>query len=251
MRKNSNVAVLLVALVANAAAPAYADESPSAVPSVYAGVQALALSGVHRDIAGNQYGIGAGPLVQVRGGGNRLALGIEGLPVVSIPGTRPSVAYGQATPKLGIFNGAAEYAVGANRSVWLGLGETVYNQRTPLPAIGQEVSSRLAGLRYVARLRGALGDAHFWEGFIGATPTLSGADRFVFLDGAVPATKVERASEIDASLALGWRRGASEWLVGVRTLNFAAKFTATGEAADRNVGVGLLLEWRRLRAQRR
>jgi hypothetical protein len=32
--------------------------------------------------------------------------------------------------------------------------------------------------------------------------------------------------------------------VGIRTINFSARFALTGEAADRNNGAGPLLEWR-------
>ena len=100
----------------------------------YVGVQGLALVGVHRDVTGSEYGIGGGPLLELHVGGPRFAVHLEGIPVVSIPGVRPSVAYGQATPAIGIFNGDAEYAIAARGQLWLGFGETIYNQRTPLPA---------------------------------------------------------------------------------------------------------------------
>lgn len=78
-------------------------------------------------------------------------------------------------------------------------------------------------------------------------PTLSGADRYVYSDGVTPTvTKDERASEFDGSIALGWHHRATEWLFGLRTLNYTARFIATGEAADRNVGIGPMVEWRRL-----
>jgi hypothetical protein len=219
----------------------------AATPSYsYVGIQGLALVGAHRDVAGSQYGIGAGPLLEVQVGGPRFAMHLEGIPVVSIPGTRPSVTYGQATPALGIFNGQAEYAVDRRGQMWIGFGETVYNQRTPLPAQAQTVSSRLAGARYALRFHRPFGQSHFIEAFVGAAPYLSGSDVYVYLDGSPNTIKPERASEVDASLTFGYTHRRSQWLIGLRTLNFTARYPLTGEAADRNVGFGPIIEWREL-----
>jgi hypothetical protein len=210
----------------------------------YVGIQGLALVGEHRDVAGTEYGVGGGALLELHIGGPRFAVHLEGIPVVSIPGVRPSVTYGQATPALGIFNGDAEYAIAARGHLWLGLGETIYNQRTPLPAQAQEVSSRLAGVRYTLRFNHPFGTAHFLEAFVGATPYLTGSDVYAFLDGAPDSIRPERASEVDASLEFGYTRNRSQWLIGVRSLNFTAMYPLTGEAADRNVGIGPMIEWR-------
>ncbi|HVA28569.1 MAG TPA: hypothetical protein VNF68_10335 [Candidatus Baltobacteraceae bacterium] len=228
--------VAILALCATAETPSYN----------YVGVQGLGIVGAHRDIAGSQYGVGAGPLLQAQVGGKRFNVNVEGIPVVSIPGTRPSVAYGQATPKLGIFNGQAQYALDRKASLWIGLGATIYNQRTPLPAQAQSVSSRLSGVRYTVRYIHPARNGRGIEAFVGVTPTLTGSDVYAFLDGSPPTIRPERASEIDAQVALTWRHGTSEWLFGIRTLNFAARFLDTGEAADRNVGIGPMIEWRHL-----
>ena len=219
-------------LLATAATPSYS----------YVGIQGLALVGEHSDVAGTQHGIGVGPLVQLHLGFSRFALHLEGIPVVSIPGIRPSVDYGQATPAIGIFQGQAEYAVGGG--AWIGLGETIYNQRTPLPAQAQEVSSRLAGVRYTLRYRHFFNPRHFAEALVGTAPYLGGSDVYTYLSGAPNAIKPERASEIDASLEFGYTQRRSQWLIGVRTLNFTARYPLTGEAADRNVGIGPIVEWR-------
>lgn len=212
----------------------------------YVGLQGLLLVGVHRDVAGSQYGVGAGPLLQLHIGAPRLALHLEGVPVVSIPGVKPSVTYGQATPKIGIFQGQVEAAVDRNANLWIGFGETIYNQRTPLPAQAQTVSSRLAGARYVLRYRRSLAGNHFVEALVGSTPYLSGADVYVLLDGSPNVVKPERASEIDASIAYGVRHPHAQWLFGVRTLNFTARYPITGLAADRDVGGGPFIEYRDL-----
>ncbi len=242
---NLRVLAALLTVFATAQTPPV-EQQPQPQPHSYVGIQGLVIIGQHQDIAGTQRGVGGGPLVQLRVGGNRVAGSLEGIPVVGIPGVKPSEAYGQATPHLGIFNGQLEYALTTNRSLWVGVGETVYNQWTPLPAQNQRVSSRLAGVRYAARYIRATSASHFVEAFVGAAPTLTGSDVYVATGGALLQTKPERASEIDASLSFGLRHGSNEWIVGVRSLNFAAKFINTGEAADRNVGIGPLIEWRRV-----
>jgi hypothetical protein len=212
----------------------------------YVGLQGLILVGVHRDVAGSQYGVGVGPLVQIHVGTPRFAVHLEGVPVVSIPGVKPSVKYGQATPKLGIFQGQVEAALDKNANFWAGIGETVYNQRTPLPAQAQTVSSRLAGVRLVVRYRRLLAGSRFVEALVGNTPYLSGSDVYVLLNGSPNVVRPERASEVDASLAYGVRHRSSQWLFGVRTLNFTARYPVTGLAADRDVGGGPFVEYRQL-----
>lgn len=248
MRKSSNLLVALMAaaalctpLVANAqTAPAPAA---SPLPHIYFGVEGLALIGVHRDIAGEQHGLGVGPLAEVHVGYGRAALHLEGLPVASEP-QKASAFYGQATPALGLLNADLEFQ--ATQRLSLGAGTTIINQRTPLPNLDQSVASRLAGLRYVARYRMPTRGTHFAEAMFGAAPALWGTDRFLYIDGTAPVNKDERASELDASAAIGYRVRNTEWLFGLRALNFSAKFTRDNSAGDRNVGIGAMIEWRRV-----
>ena len=239
--------VLVLALTLSHVGVACADAPASDVPRAYVGVQGLVIVGQHRDVAGTQRGIGGAPLLEVREGTKRIAIHLEGIPVVSAP-QRASAFYGQATPALGLFNGDIEAALDPRGRVWLGIGTTIINQRTPLPNIEQVVSSRLAGVRYtlVAR-RPTRSPGHFIEAYFGVAPSLAGIDHYLYSDGVTPAVnKAERASELDASIAFGWHHRHTEWLIGLRTLNFTARYTATGQAADRNVGIGPMLEWRHL-----
>jgi len=171
---------------------------------------------------------------------------IEGIPVVSIPRQKASGFYGQATPALGIFIGSARIAVDPQARFWAGIGTTIINQRTPLPNIGQVASSRLAGVRYELFMQRPLHGNRFFQAQAAVTPSLYGADHFVYSDGVTPAVdKAERAAEEDFSVAYGVQRANSEWLLGLRSINFSAVFTKTGLAADRNNGAGVTLEWRR------
>ncbi len=211
----------------------------------YAGLQFLGLVGAHTDVAGTQRGAAAGAIVRLSAGSPHLSVRIEGVPVVAVP-QAPSAYYGQATPAVGFFDGDLRVAVGRGRRWSVGLGETVINQRTPLPNLAQTVSSRLAGVRYALSYRQPLLHGRFLAIDLGGSTNLRGTDRFLYIDGSPPVNKDEKAWEFDGSAMIGIRRGASELLVGVRTIDFAAHFTATGEAGDRNQGSGVVVEIRRI-----
>jgi len=217
----------------------------AALASTYIGIQALALTGVHQDIAGSQHGFAGGGFIELQIGGTRLRLHFEGVPVVSAP-QRASAHYGQATPAVGIVDGAIRVGLDASGNLFAGIGADVINQHTPLPNLDQEVASRLAGVRYELGYRVPLRGPHFVEALVGGAPALYGQDIYTFSTPAQAVDERERASEIDYSIAYGIRSRRSEWLIGLRAINFAAHFTATGAAADRNAGFGLLAEWRAL-----
>jgi hypothetical protein len=215
----------------------------AALAATYVGVQALALTGVHQDIAGSQHGAAAGGFVELQIGGRRLRLHLEGVPVVGIP-QHPTAHYGEATPAVGIVDGAVRLGLDAQGRLFFGFGADAIDQRTPLPNLDQVVASRLAGFRYELGYREPLGDRHFVEGLVGGVPALYGTDIYTYSIPHSAVDEAERASEVDYSLAWGISMRHSELLLGVRAINFAAHFTATGAAADRNVGFGLLTEWR-------
>ena len=236
------IAVLSVLLVGQTMLPAFADD---AKPKANVGIQGLLVTGDHADVAGKQYGIGGGALVQVNlFPVRRVMLHAEGIPVVSIP-QKASAFYGQATPALGVFDAAVRIALDSRGRYWVGGGTTIINQRTPLPNINQVAYSRLAGGRYELYARVPRANARFIEASLGVTPRLFGADHFLYSDGTLPVSKDEKASEEDGSIAYGIRRAHSELLIGLRSINFSAVFTKTGIAADRNNGAGVMIELRR------
>lgn len=212
-------------------------------PRVYAGLQALLAVGAHTDIAGRQSGVAGGALLQFGVRGQRIDFHAEGIPPVSLP-QKPTAYYGQATPQLSLLNAAADVAIDPSAHWWLGGGLTVINQRTPLPNIDQVVASRLAGARYEVAYRQPVGTSNFIEVLVGAAPHLTGADHYTFSDGSPAIDKPEIAAEEDGMFAYGVTRGNTQWLVGLRTINFSARFALTGDAADRNNGAGAILEWR-------
>ena len=208
----------------------------------------MLLSGIHQDVAGKQRGTAIAALLQVRVGGARVSLHLQGIPVISEP-QRASAFYGQATPALGMVTGSLDYTFDHRGTLTVGVGDIVVNQRTPLPDLDQVVGSRLSGMRAELLERLPVGGAHFVEAGVGVAPYLAGGDHFVYSDGSLAVDKPERASVADATLAFGVRARACEWLVGLRAINFSAQFTRTGEAADRNAGVGVMIEWRALLAK--
>lgn len=217
----------------------------AALATTYVGIQALALTGVHQDVAGSQRGFAAGGFVEAQIGGKRLRLHFEGVPVVSVP-QQASAHYGQATPAVGIVDAALRVGLDAQGRLFVGVGADVINQHTPLPNLDQEVASRLSGIRYELGYRAPLGDRHFLEGLVAGAPALYGQDIYTYSVPVPAVDEPERASEVDYSIAWGIEGRRSEWLVGVRAIDFAAHFTRTGAAADRNAGFGLMLEWRGL-----
>ncbi|TAM60746.1 hypothetical protein EPN52_04525 [bacterium] len=221
-------------------APAYADP-----PRTSLGVQALALSGFHREPNYDQSGTGIGALLEVSRRQGPLELHLEGIPVVTTTAHASSAEFGATAPALGVFTATVRVALDRHRRLWVGAGTTVINQRTPLPNMARTAESRLAGGRYEALVQLPVGAVHFVELEAGIIPHLSGADHFLFFDPSIPPiNKDEHAAETDAALAYGVRHGRNAYLIGLRSINFSADFSRPGDAADRNVAFGLTFEAR-------
>jgi hypothetical protein len=214
------------------------------IAGVYIGAQGLLLAGAHTDIAGTQHGTALGAILQAGVASKRVSARIEGIPPVSLP-QKPSAFYGQATPELSLINGAVRFAVDSGAHFWAGAGETVINQRTPLPNLSQVVTSRLAGIRYEMMYRLPLGGARFFEATIGAAPHLTGSDHYAYSVPHPAVDKPEVAAEEDAMLAYGVNLPDAQLLFGLRTIGFSARYAATGAAGDRNNGGGIVVEYRR------
>lgn len=215
----------------------------AAVVNTYAGVQGWAASGIHQDVAGTQHGAAVGGFVEIQAGGKRVFVHFEGIPVVSVP-QRPSVRYGAATPAVGILDAAMRFGLDRSSKLFAGFGADAINERTPLPNVDQVVASRLAGFRYELGFRQPIGSSHFVEALFGAAPSLFGSDVYTYSIAHPDRVKPEEASEVDYSAAYGVQVRSSELLIGLREINFAAHYVATGLAADRNVGFGAIVEWR-------
>ena len=235
-RKSSALIAIAAALICGGRAVAG--------PQTYLGIQGSVLTGTHTDVAGAQHGAAIGALFEFGAQYKRLSVRIEGIPPVSLP-QQPSVTYGQATPQLSLLDGAVRFAVDRDALFWFGAGQTVINQRTPLPNLSQLVTSRLAGVRYEIAYHHAYSPVHFWEIVAGASPHLTGSDHFAYSIPHPAVDKPEVAAEEDGGLTWGIMQHDTEWLFGIRSINFSARFVLTGEAGDRNNGGGVIVEWRR------
>ncbi len=213
------------------------------IAAVFAGIQGLFVTGVHTDEAGAQRGVAPGALIEIGARWNRFGFRVEGVPPVSLP-QAPSAYYGAATPQLSLLNGNIRYAIDPSAHVWAGVGETIINQRTPLPNLSQVVASRLSGVRYELMYRAPLHGDHFIEVVAGGAPRLTGADRYFYSIPHAGVDKPEVAAEVDGQVAWGIVHGSNELLFGLRSINFSAQFANTGAAADRNNGGGVMVEWR-------
>jgi hypothetical protein len=216
--------------------------------AIYIGIQGLFVAGVHTDEGGAQRGFAPGALIEIGARSGRFGFRAEGIPPVTLP-QAPSQFYGAAEPQLSLINGAFRYAIDRRGTVWAGVGETIVNQRTPLPNLFQVVGSRLAGVRYEMMYRKPLNGDHFLEVVAGGAPHLTGADNFIYSIPHPAVDKPEIASEEDGQIAWGLRTRTGEFLFGLRSINFSARFAQTGAAADRNNGGGVMLEWRRFFAR--
>lgn len=234
-----SVSLAIAALFVLCSAPAAAETRQG----IYLGAQGFVLTGSHTDVAGTQHGVAAGALLQLGVRAKRVGFRLEGVPPVSLP-QAPSLTYGQATPQLSLIDGVVRFAVDPQSHWWFGAGETVINQRTPLPNLSQVVTSRLAGARYDMVYRQSFNTAHFIEASVAATPHLWGSDHYTYSVPHAPVDKPEVAAEVDAEAAFGISQRNAEWLFGLRSINFSAKYVLTGEAGDRNNGGGIFAEYR-------
>lgn len=211
---------------------------------LYFGAQGLLAAGTHTDVAGKQSGAAGGAILQFGAQTHRFGIHVEGIPPVSLP-QKPSDYYGAATPQLSLINGAVRFAIDPASRLWIGAGETVINQRTPLPNLSQVVASRLSGARYELTYRSPLSAARFIEAVAGGAPHLTGSDVYTYSIPHPEVVKPEIAAEEDVMIAYGVTHENSEMLFGLRTINFSARYALTGEAGDRNNGAGVVIEWRR------
>ena len=203
------------------------------------GVQGLVISGTHGEPNGSYSGTGAGALLQLDQTWQGVGLHLEGIPDIATANIRSGSQTLTAT--IGMFAATARVAVDPHRKFWIGAGAELLGQRTPYFDLGRLYSSRLAGTRFEFDSVIPTSADRFFETDFGAVPALNGDVKLIqfFSNGTLYTLRgSEHASMIDLAAAYGIRRGRFEYLYGLRSLNFAAKF-ADGREADRNVGVGV------------
>jgi hypothetical protein len=208
------------------------------------GIQAFVLSGKHTEPKVSISGAGAGALFQVDQRWQSMELHLEGIPTVAT--ATVNFQDGPATANIGVFDATLRFKVDKLGRLWLGAGSQIYAQQTPVVSLNQVNASRLAGSRYEIITRLPLRSNRFVEAQLAGMPHLSGivyqTTTFSSQFRTV-ASAPETASMIDLTAAYGIRHGKTEYLFGVRSINFTATFPS-GREADRNVGAGLTAEVR-------
>lgn len=212
------------------------------------------------------------PLAEITFRRGAQSLRVEGLPPITFGylSKDPSTE----TTRLSILNATLRSDVG--RGFFVGIGTTVYNQRTDygsrtneylirdgayIPITGElSESSRVTGARFEIGQSVAIGNnrleydaavnprmhgidyTHLNPTFVSCQFTSAGTTCYppsVFADG-------ENASQIDVMARLAHRVSKhGELLVGLRYLNYVARYDAApGQLADRNVGYAPSLGYR-------
>lgn len=229
-------ALVTAAVVCMSAAPVRCDTQ--------VGLQAMILSGSHIEPKGTVKGTGAGMFFRVDQRWPALQVHVEGIP--SVATARVDTGFGPVTANIGMFAATARFRAVQDGRLWVGVGTEVIAQQTPLVGLSKVDNSRLAGSRFELVGHVPMDSNHFFEGQIAAMPHMNGLlHQTTTLSDGFRFTVVgpETASLMDFALAYGIAHDKTEYLFGVRAINFAAKF-ADGREADRNVGGGVTAEVR-------
>lgn len=221
-------------------APAFADTT--------FGIQGLALSGAHTTTAGAYSGTGLGALLELQQRWPTVQLHFEGVPDVATA-TVNTADEGPIRATIGVFSGSALVRLDPHSRFWIGAGDEVLSQQTPQtlnPEVAIVDASRLCGTRFEFATHLPAGRRQFVETDIALMPSLHGSvqQSETFDNGfTVRGHGDENASMTDISAQFGFRRGAMEYLYGLRSINFDANYT-NGREADRNAGLGVTAEIR-------
>lgn len=208
------------------------------------GLEGIVLSGTHYEPKSDVSGTGGGLFIQIDQRWPAVELHLEGIP--SVATAKVDSAFGPVTASIGMFAATARFRVDRPGRFWAGIGTEVLAQQTPLQGLSRVDASRLAGSRFEIVGRFPLSRNHEIETMVGAMPHLSGIvyETVTFPNQSqLVLFSPETASMMDLSVAYGIRHNRSEFLVGVRAINFAAKFPS-GREADRNVGAGITAQVR-------
>lgn len=208
-------------------APAAAMADPTSF-----GVELGGTHGTHRERGGSATApLVPVPIVTASHGFGCLEIAAEGLPPIG------PVAFGNNG--LGMKDITLSYADALMRywnpshTLAVGLGETLYNQRTDFLIANRTIvdRSRVAGTRYELTARKSLGARDFVQARIGVDPAMHGrfTESGVFSGGRGPvgymtAPLWEHAAQVDADARFTHAFGRYALSYGVRYLNYTAAF---------------------------
>jgi len=210
------------------------------------------------------------PLVDADARFRRTSLHLEGLPSVTFGYGNGSIE-GASSTRLSLFTGTLRHYL--TGSFYVGVGQTLYNQRTaynvlqqttPFRTLSQE--SRVTGARFEAGLDRPISSSTHMRIVVALNPVMHGvqystvatAVRACSFNSATPApascpltelADPERASQADISITFAKHLHHGELVYGLRYLDYVSHYSEVnqpgdGLLADRNVGVMPVIGWR-------
>ncbi len=212
---------------------------PAGAAETSIGIEPLFVVGKHDEPGYHVSGAIAGALGEFRFRDGPIEFAFEGVPGISPHAAqRPGEA---GWPSVSIMQFQLRGFI--TKSVYLSIGEAVYNQATPFytPTEIEYTDSRVVGGMYGAGFNLPLHGRMFLIGDFSVMPHLNGVISYRQTPYKEPAT--EYASNVETQLGVGWHYKHTDLLAGLRGFNFAANFDR-GDAADRNVGYGIFIEGR-------
>jgi hypothetical protein len=189
------------------------------------------------------------PLFELRARYGPFEMNLSGLPPVASV-RLDDVLQGHTSTRLSLFEGVVR-VWDPRRRFSAGLGPTFYNQSThysdavEIAGTGETQFSRVAGLAYQAGYGAPFRHGRF-EAVVNYSPAMLGTQHTIYdVPHYRPRADPERAEQIDTGLRYTRPAGArGDVILGLRYVNYTARYTRGGGLSDRNVGLLAVIGYR-------
>jgi hypothetical protein len=210
------------------------------------GLQALYFNGTHFEIDGSQHFAVPAALLQVRQRWKAIDLYVEGIP--STGGHSYLAAptgFAQPVTSLSVFDAVSHVRLDRPGRLWAGAGLAIVNQITSIGSPPTSAASRVVGGRYELEADLPLGPRGTVEMRAAFMPAMHGTvyaqSPFIY---PFRISASEKAESTDLTGEYVLRSHRMRYGLGVRAINYVAHFVTPDELADRNSGLGIILEAR-------
>lgn len=231
-------AFLFVAILLSTGAPVRAETT--------LGVQALYFTGTHSEIDGSQQFSVPAALVNARQRWNAIDLYVEGIPST---GSRNYLTAPSGLPRpvtsLSVFDAVSHVRLDRAGRLWAGGGVAVINQITSIGSPPYSAASRVTGSRYELVAYLPVASRSTVELRAAYMPAMHGAivaQLPPYLASQVPTSETAETTDVTGEYVLHSRR--LRFGAGLRVINYVAHFVTPSDLADRNSGIGFILEVR-------
>jgi len=219
---------------------------PPARAETTIGLQGLYIAGTHEEINGSQQFNIPAALLNARQRWNAFELYVEGIPSTgSHAYLTPPSGFPQPVTSLSLLNALAQVRLDRAGRLWAGGGISVVNQITSIGRPPYSAASRVTGGRY--ELEGDLpvgrnGATELRAAFMPAMHGAIVAQLPPYLASQLPSSEKAETTDFTGEYVL--RSGRMRYGAGFRVINYVAHFVTPPEFADRNSGIGYILEIR-------